>query len=94
MAPDKPFILAEWGVGEYADGSKAAFITEAFERLEKKSPQLKAAVFWHERWQNEDLTYSNLHVHSSVESLNAYREGVAKPFWLDTPVIETGPKSK
>jgi len=94
MAPDKPFILAEWGVGEYADGSKAAFIREAFERLEQKSPQLKAAVFWHERWQNEDLTYSNLHVHSSLESLNAYREGVAKPFWLERPVIEGGPKAK
>jgi hypothetical protein len=94
MAPDKPFILAEWGVGEYADGSKGAFIREAFERMEKKSPQLRAAVFWHERWQNDDLTYSNLHVHSSLESLKAYREGVANPFWLDRPVVENSPKAK
>lgn len=94
MAPDKPFILAEWGIGEYADGSKAAFITEAFRRMEQDSPRLKAAVYWHERWQNSDLTYSNLRVHSSIEALDAYREAVAKPFWLDRPIVERVPTKR
>jgi len=88
LAPDKPFILAEWGIGEYADGSKGAYIDEAFRRMESQSPRLKAAVFWHERWQNGDLSYSNLRVQSSVESLNAYRNGVARPFWLDRPIFK------
>lgn len=86
LAPDKPFILAEWGVGEFPkDGSKGAWLTEAFNRFETEMPQLKAAVFWHERWQNADLRYSNLRVHSSEESLQAYRAGVQRPFWLGRP---------
>jgi hypothetical protein len=36
--------------------------------------KFKAALYWHERWQNADGSYSNLRVNSSVESLNAYRE--------------------
>ena len=82
----KPVMLAEWGVGEFPKkGNKAGFITEAFEVMKTKFPRLKAAVFWHERWQNEDGTYSNLRVNSSPESLTAYRRGVADPFWLDSP---------
>jgi len=87
MAPNKPFILAEWGVGEFADGDKGAYIEEAFRRMEEQSPRLKAAVFWHERWQNGDLSYSNLRVHSSLGALNAYRKGVARPFWLERPIL-------
>jgi hypothetical protein len=50
-------------------------------------PRLKAAVFWHDRWQNGDLSYSNLRVNSSEGALNAYRQGIAHPFWLDQPVF-------
>lgn len=85
--PVKPIMVAEWGVGEYPDaGNKAAFIAEAFATM-KMQPRLKAAVFWHERWQNEDDTYSNLRVNSSPEALKAYREGVADPFWVSDPVF-------
>jgi hypothetical protein len=91
--PDKPFLLAEWGVGEFPNsGSKGEWIREAFRRMPVEFPRLKAAVFWHERWQNGDLTYSNLRVHSSEESLAAYRQGVANPFWLDRPVFVPGEK--
>ena len=50
-------------------------------------PRLKAAVYWHERWQNLDQSYSNLHINSSVESLNAYREGIANPYWLGNLIL-------
>ena len=50
-------------------------------------PRLKAAVFWHERWQNSDESYSNLRVNSSPGALKAYRQGVANPFWLDHPAF-------
>ena len=56
--------------------------------MKSKYPQLKAAVFWHERWLNEDGTYSNLRVNSTPESLEAYRRGVANPFWIDAPVYK------
>jgi hypothetical protein len=54
--------------------------------MEHQLPRLKAAVFWHERWQNGDLSYSNLRVNSSLNALNAYREGVSHPFWLSEPL--------
>lgn len=84
---NKPVMLAEWGVGEFpAVGDKAQWITEAFQIMKTRFPRLKAAVFWSERWQNGDGTYSNLRVTSSPQALKAYRNGVADPFWLDHPV--------
>jgi len=86
LDPDKPFILAEWGVGEFPNaGSKAAYIEEALRRYRTEFPRLKASVFWHERWQNGDLSYSNLRVNSSPEALAAYRTGIADEFWLERP---------
>jgi hypothetical protein len=91
--PAKPVMLAEWGVGEFPkSGSKAAFIRTAFAEMNSgRFPRLKAAVFWHERWQNSDETYSNLRVQSSPGALQAYREGVANPFWLDKPQFSPAP---
>ena len=86
--PTKPIMIAEFGVGEFPDmGSKATWIKHAFASM--SSPQyarIKAAVYWNERWQNADGTYSNLRVNSSMESLAAFREGVGKPYWLGAPV--------
>ncbi len=92
----KPAMLAEWGVGEFPKhGNKADFIRTAFAEMnEGRFPRLKAAVFWHERWQNSDETYSNLRVQSSPGALKAYREGVANPFWLGQPEISPGPPGK
>jgi hypothetical protein len=85
----KPVMLAEWGVGEFPkNGSKADFIRTAFAEMNGgKYPRLKAAVFWHERWQNSDESYSNLRVQSSPGALKAYQQGVANAFWLAAPVF-------
>ena len=87
LDPNKPLMLAEWGVGEFPEnGSKAEFIRDAFAGLNHgKYPRIKAAVFWHERWQNKDESYSNLRVQSSPGALKAYHQGVADPFWIDRP---------
>ena len=87
LDPQKPVMLAEWGVAEsHLPGEeKGAWITSAFLEMTSRYPRLKAAVFWHERWENEDGSYSNLRVNSSKASLQAYREGVANPFWLGRP---------
>ncbi|MBI5556841.1 MAG: beta-mannanase [Deltaproteobacteria bacterium] len=83
LDPAKPLIAAEWGVGEFVgSGDKAAWISQAFDAFKSKYPRIKAAVYWHERWQNQDETYSNLRVNSSPEALQAYRHGVADPYWL------------
>jgi hypothetical protein len=57
-----------------------AGVTNKLEVFRTRYPRIKAAVYWHERWQNPDQSYSNLRVNSSVESLKAYR-GVANPDW-------------
>jgi hypothetical protein len=56
-------------------------------------PRIKAAVYWHERWQNVDETYSNLRVNSSVESLQAYHDGVANPDWVGNLILRALPKT-
>ena len=99
LDPDKPIMLAEWGVAEsHVPGEdKGEWIKEAFDTMVGRDyPRLKAIVFWHERWQNEDDSYSNLRVNSSKGSLQAYREGVANPFWLGRPlwVSEKAPSAK
>jgi Glycosyl hydrolase family 26 len=87
--PDKPILLAEWGVAEFPKrGDKGLWIAEALDAMEHRMPRLKGAVFWHERWQNGDLTYSNLRVNSSLGALNAYRTGIARPFWIAEPKVK------
>ncbi|HRJ72879.1 MAG TPA: glycosyl hydrolase [Terrimicrobiaceae bacterium] len=86
LNPGKPVMLAEWGIGEFPKaGSKAEWITRAFATMRTRLPRLKAAVFWNERWENEDGTYSNLRATSSPGALDAYRSGVADAFWLSSP---------
>ena len=84
--PEKPVLMAEWGIGEFPkQGGKGGWISDAFEAMEQRMPRLRGAVFWHERWQNKDLSYSNLRANSSLQALNAYREGVSRAFWLAEP---------
>jgi hypothetical protein len=47
-----------------------------------KYPRIKAAIYWHERWQNEDGTYSNLRINSSPSALEAFQTGISRPDWV------------
>ncbi len=90
----KPVMVTEWGVGEFpASGDKAGWITDAFSDMEKEFPRVHAAVYWHERWQNtKTLFYSNLKVNSSPKALEAYRSGLANPYWLPAPIFRQSAK--
>ncbi|MBI5592416.1 MAG: beta-mannanase [Deltaproteobacteria bacterium] len=93
--PSKPLMVAEWGVGEYpAAGNKAEWLRKAFEDYQERFPRIKAAIYWHERWQNEDESYSNLRVNSSPEALSAYREGVGDAYWIGNPRFHIKSSSK
>lgn len=82
----KPLILAEWGVAEWpSKGDKAFFIREGFNKMKTKYPRVKAAVWWQERWENDDGTWSDIRINSSAKSLKAYRTSVADPYWLSRP---------
>ncbi len=97
LDPDKPIMIAEWATGEFPrSGNKGAWIKEGLDLFRTRYPRIKAAVYWHERWQNPDQSYSNLRVNSSVESLHAYREGVANPDWLGNLILRaiTAAKTK
>ena len=88
---NKPVFMAEWGVGEFPPGDKAGFIATVFDRVPVRYPRVRLAVFWHERWENGDGSYSNLRVNSSPEALAAYRKGVAAPYWIDRPQFAPNP---
>jgi hypothetical protein len=86
LDPVKPVIVAEYGVGEFpGSGNKAEWVVGALDLLRTRYTRVKGAVYWHERWQNKDESYSNLRINSSPEALAAYRQGIADPFWLDRP---------
>jgi len=98
LDPNKPIMIAEWGTGEFPFSPdergmrKPEWIKQGLELFRTRYPRIKAAVYWHERWQNADQTYSNLRVNSSVESLDAYREGVSHPDWLGNVILRALPK--
>lgn len=80
--PAKPVMITEFGVGEFPrSGDKARWIREMFAGMKLRCPRIKAAVFWHERWQNADGSYSNLRVNSSVPAQEAFRASVRDPYW-------------
>lgn len=87
---EKPILVAEFGVGEFpGEGSKAEWLSEAFELLRRRYARVRAAVYWHERWANADGTFSNLRVNSSPEALAAFRHGLDLPYWLDRPQLQS-----
>jgi len=87
--PTKPVILAEWGVGEFPkSGSKAKYIHDALKLITSRYSRIKAAVFWHEHWQNEDNSFSDLRITSSHGALEEYRRGIADALWLDRPIFD------
>jgi hypothetical protein len=86
--PDKPVMIAEFGVGDFPkSGDKAKWIRDAFTTI-PDFPRIKAAVFWHERWQNEDGSFSNLRINSSPSCLEAFRSAVSDPRWIPSERTE------
>lgn len=82
LDPHKPVMVAEFGTGDFPKaGSKAEWISDALSII-PTYPRIKAAVYWHERWQNEDGTFSNLRINSSPAVLKAFREGISTPRWI------------
>ena len=98
LDPSKPIMIAEWATGEFPLSvnepgiRKNEWIKQGLDLFRTRYPRVKAAVYWHERWQNADQSYSNLRVNSSVESLNAYRDGVGNPDWLGNLILRALPK--
>ena len=90
LSNEKPLAVLEYGVVDDPEtGDKASWIHDALQSVRNgRYPRIKAMSYWHENWQNDDGTISNLRLDSSPEALAAYREEIANPFFLGelTPV--------
>jgi len=81
LDPNKPVMVAEFGCGDFPKaGDKAKWMADALEMI-PRFPRIKAAIYWHERWENEDGTFSNLRINSSPAVLDAFRQGIRRPPW-------------
>lgn len=91
LDPNKPIMLCEWGAAELPHlGDKAQWFRDGFRIMqEPQYSRLKAIVYWDERWENSEGDnagkYSNLKVNSSPATLEAYKTGLANPFYLGEP---------
>lgn len=82
LYPSKPLMLAEWGVGEWpSSGDKALWYEQALEKLQSKYGQIKMAIVYHEKWKNDDGTWSDLRINSSSATEEAFKKGVASDYF-------------
>ncbi len=85
LDPDKPVMLAEFGVGDFPkSGDKAKWFRDAFAEI-PGYPRIRAAIYWHERWQNDDGSFSNLRINSSPSALEAFQKGLSSKGWITRP---------
>lgn len=92
ISTEKPLAILEFGVVDgSATGDKAAWIRDALESIKNgRYPRIKAISYWHETWENDDGTLSNLRVDSSPESLEVYREEIADSFFVTNAYFSDG----
>ncbi|BAO45311.1 hypothetical protein TBH_C2401 [Thiolapillus brandeum] len=84
----KPLAILEMGVTDHHPrGNKAEWLRDAFARI-RSNPYLKfrAVTYWHENWDNEG-SQTSLRIDSSPEALAAFRESIADPAFVSTPVF-------
>jgi hypothetical protein len=75
--PTKPFIVGEFASAEGTGSwSKANWITDAYDSIKSDWPQIKAMVWF-------NLSYDcQFQVESSLESMWAYRQAIADPYFV------------
>jgi len=62
--------------------SKAEWYEEALRGLQTKYNRIKIAIVYHERWQNDDGSWSDLRINSSPEALQAYINGISSDYFI------------
>lgn len=86
VSRSKPIALLEFGVIEHA--GKPEWIRRALRDLAGgRYPRVKAMAWWHSDWRNDDGSWSRMKLDSSAAAVAAYRESVAHPAFVTTPVI-------
>ncbi len=77
--PDKPLMMAEWGVREPKNASKKAdWYSTALSTLPTKYNKVKISILYNEKWAKD----SDLRINSSVEALAAWKNGISNDYFL------------
>ncbi len=72
---------------------KATWIIQAFQTVKYQTfPRIKAIAWWHERWENEDGSISDLRINSSTESLEAFHTGINDTFYQTSAQFDNNNK--
>ena len=66
----------------YLKDSKAAWYQDALTLLRIKYTKIKIAIVYHEKWENDDGSWSDLRINSSDEALKAYRRGIKSFYFI------------
>jgi hypothetical protein len=94
LSPTKPIAVLETGVIEERGKDKAAWIRGAYDALRMdRYPRLKAAIWWHERWTNEDDRVSDVRIDSDPAATAAYRKAVSGARFVTRPAYACAPKA-
>jgi hypothetical protein len=94
LSPTKPIAVMETGVIEEKGKDKAAWIRAAYRALRSgRYPRVKAAIWWQERWVNEDDRVSDVRIDSDPAATAAYRHAVASPELVARPEYACAPAS-
>lgn len=80
--PNKPLMLAEWGVRESAGAKKAKWYSDALNQIQTRYKKIKIAVIYNEKWEASEDDWPDLRINSSKVSLKAYKEGVASKYFI------------
>jgi hypothetical protein len=89
IAPAKPVMIPEWGVADFpAKGSKPEWYTNALTSLQTRFTDVKIAIVYHEQWENEDHTTSDLRINSSIEAQNAYQAAIVSDYFIENVLPE------
>jgi hypothetical protein len=87
----KPIAVLEFGVVEHA--GKPQWLRDALTDLSSgRYPRIKAMSYWHSNWKNDDGSRSRMRLDSSSTALAAYRDALAQPAFIETPLFARGPQ--
>jgi mannan endo-1,4-beta-mannosidase len=79
---NKPIIISEMGSVEQG-GDKAAWLTDAYKRIEQH-PEIKGVVYF-DSTQRGPVDAQDWRIETSPQSIAAYREAIGSPYYIDTP---------
>jgi len=83
--PQEPIIIGEFASAEaITSTAKADWIRDAYNSIKSDWPEIKAVI-----WFNSAVDCPSFPITSSQESLQAYRESVADPYWVGESVYCT-----